>query len=275
MKLTKILSAAIIVSAVSSVFALDGRTVMQNAYDVKEPYFSHALVQMDLISKDGSVESRKVEEYGRSRDNIKDAVFVFLDPPSVKNTRFLQKENKDRDDDKWIYMPKLRQVTRINSSDGDKSFVGTEFTYDDMSTREVDDDTHELLAETEKKGKFECAKVKSTPKDPADSQYLYRISWVDKETWIPVYIEMYDKKGKLLKVNEITEIKHPTGINNTVYNIPAVSSMKNVQNGRQTNLKLLQLVVDKKIPAGVFTTNFLDTGTVQNTSGQGFLSSKL
>lgn len=100
MKLTKILSAAIIVSAVSSVFALDGRTVMQNAYDVKEPYFSHALVQMDLISKDGSVESRKVEEYGRSRDNIKDAVFVFLDPPSVKNTRFLQKENKDRDDDK-------------------------------------------------------------------------------------------------------------------------------------------------------------------------------
>ncbi|MDD7450916.1 MAG: outer membrane lipoprotein-sorting protein [Treponema sp.] len=262
MKLTKILSAAIIVSAVSSVFALDGRTVMQNAYDVKEPYFSHALVQMDLISKDGSVESRKVEEYGRSRDNIKDAVFVFLDPPSVKNTRFLQKENKDRDDDKWIYMPKLRQVTRINSSDGDKSFVGTEFTYDDMSTREVDDDTHELLAETEKKGKFECAKVKSTPKDPADSQYLYRISWVDKETWIPVYIEMYDKKGKLLKVNEITEIEHPTGINNTVYNIPAVSSMKNVQNGRQTNLKLLQLVVDKKIPAGVFTTNFLDTGTI-------------
>ena len=262
MKLTKLFTILSIFTVAGTAFALDGREVMQNAYDVKEPYFSHALVQMDLVSKDGAVESRQVEEYGRSKNNIKDAVFVFRTPASVANTRFLQKENKDKDDDKWIYLPKLKQTTIIASSDGDKSFVGTEFTYDDMSTREVDEDTHELLAESEKKGNFDCAKVKSTPKDPKSSQYMYRISWVDKKTWIPVYIELYDKKGQLLKVNEITSIQHPTGVNNIVYDIPTESHMKNVQNGRATNLKILKLDVDKKIPAGVFTTNFLDTGKI-------------
>lgn len=262
MKLTKLFTIISVFGMGTALFALDGREVIQNAYDVKEPYFTHALAQMDLISKDGAVETREVEEYGRSKNNLADAVFVFKSPASVKDTRFLQKENKDKDDDKWIYLPKLKQTTRIASSDGDKSFVGTEFTYDDMSTREVDDDTHELLAESEKKGNFDCAKVKSTPKDPKNSQYMYRISWVDKKTWIPVYIEMYDKKGQLLKVNEIVSIEHPTGVNGIVYDIPTESHMKNVQNGRSTNLKIIKLSVDKKIPNGVFTTNFLDTGKI-------------
>lgn len=260
MKLSKVVFLAATLSAASCLFALDGREVMQNAYDVKEPYFTHALAQMVLTNKDGSSETRNVEEYGRSKDSLSDVVMIFLSPASVKDTRFLQKENNDRDDDKWIYLPALRSTRRIASSEGDKAFVGTDFTYDDMSTREVDDDTHELLAESESKAGFDCAKVKSTPKDPASSQYQYRISWVDKKTWIPVYIEMYDKKGKLLKINQIKEIQQKTGANNYVYNIPTNSHMENVQTGHSTDLKMVKLEIDKKIPDAVFTSNFLNTG---------------
>lgn len=238
-------------------FALDGKTVMQNAKDIKEPKFTHALVQMDLIEKDGTTESRVVEEYGRNTNGLADMVMIFISPASVKNTRFLQKENKDRADDKWIYLPALRTTRRVASSEGSKSFMGTDATYDDMSTREIEEDTHELLAESEVKNGYTCAKVKSTPVDASSSQYKYRISWVDKETWIPVYSEMYDKKGNLVKTLQVEEITKTNG-----YLIPSSDILTNVSTGHATRIKMIKLEVDKAIPEKVFTSNFLNTGKI-------------
>ncbi len=259
MKLTKKIAAfAISLTLGASLFAIDGTEVMQKVYDRKKPNFTKAAVSMVLTSKDGSVENRQVGEYGRCKDNLTDMVMIFLNPASVKDTRFLQKENPGRDDDKWIYLPALRATRRVASSEGDKSFVGTDFTYDDMSTRDVSKDTHELVREEQKNG-FDCYVVKSTPVDTGD-QYLYRISWVDKATWIPVYIEMYDKTGKLEKTNEIKTITQKTGDGNYTYNIPTESYMMNVQSGHSTTLKIVNIEVDKPLADGYFTPNFLNTG---------------
>jgi hypothetical protein len=259
MKFVKTITAAAVALMMgASVFALDGTGIMQKVYDRKKPNFTKAAVLMDLIDKDGTAENRKVGEYGRCRNNLTDAVMIFFSPASVKDTRFLQKENKGRDDDKWIYLPALRTTRRVASSEGDKSFVGTDFTYDDMENREVEKDTHELLREEQKNG-YDCYVVKSTPVDKND-QYLYRISWVDKKTWIPVYIEMYDKTGKLEKTNEIKQILQKTGDNNYTYDIPTESYMKNVQTGHSTNLKIINIEVDKPLAEGYFTPNFLNTG---------------
>ncbi|MBQ6782241.1 MAG: outer membrane lipoprotein-sorting protein [Treponema sp.] len=262
MKLLKTLTAAFVALALgTSAFALDGTEIMQKAFDRQKPDFSKAAVQLTLVDKNGSKEVRNVGEYGRCKDNLSDIVMIFLSPASVKDTRFLQKENKDKDDDKWIYLPALRSTRRVASSEGDKAFVGTDFSYDDMSSREVGDDTHELLKESEDKGNFkDLYVVKSTPKDPKSSQYLYRISWITKDHFIPTYIEMYDKKGKLLKVNEIKSIKQMPGTKNRVYNVPMENTMTNVQNGHSTTLKMVNLEVDKPLADGYFTPNFLNTG---------------
>jgi hypothetical protein len=260
MKMTKTLkttAAALVMGLTAAAsFAIDGTEVMQKVYDRVKPDFSQASVQMTLTDKNGSKEVRNVGEYGRCKNNLSDAVMMFFSPASVKDTRFLQKENKGKDDDKWIYLPALRSTTRVASSDGGKPFVGTDFTYDDMSTREVEEDTHKLLGE-EKKGNFDCYKVESTPVDKND-QYQFRISWVDKNTWLPVYIELYDKKGKLEKVSEIKSIKQYTG--NRTYNVPMEQIMTNVQTGHSTSLKILNLTVDKPLADKIFTPNFLNTG---------------
>ncbi|MCI1208231.1 MAG: outer membrane lipoprotein-sorting protein [Treponema sp.] len=259
MKLIKTVTAVLVTLAMgASAFAIDGTEVMQKVYDRKKPAFTKAAVIMSLTDKDGTTENRQVGEYGRCKDNLTDAVMIFFSPASVKNTRFLQKENKGRDDDKWIYLPALRTTRRVASSEGDKSFVGTDFTYDDISTRAVSADVHELVKEETKNG-YDCYVVKSTPVDKND-QYSYRMSWVDKKTWIPVYIEMYDRKGNLEKTNEIRTILQETGANNYVYNIPTESYMKNVQTGHSTNLKIVNIQVDKPLEDGYFTPNFLNTG---------------
>ena len=262
MKLIKSLVAASAAFVIGfSAFAIDGTEVMSHVYDRQKPDFTQASVLLTL-AKNGKVEeTRKVGEYGRSKNNLEDVVMVFFDPASVKDTRFLVKANEGKDDDKWIYLPKLKQVRRIASSEGSGSFVGTDFSYDDMSSRKVEDDTHELLKESEDKGNFkDLYVVKSTPKDAKSSQYAYRISWVTKDAWIPTYIEMYDKKGKLLKVNEIKAIKKMPGANGRVYNIPLENVMSNVQTGHTSTIKMVNILIDKPIDEHKFTTDFLSTG---------------
>ena len=262
MKLTKKLTAlAVALVMGASAFAIDGTEIMTHVYDRQKPDFTKAAVQLTL-SKNGKVEeTRNVGEYGRCKNNLSDVVMIFLSPASVKDTRFLQKENDGKDDDKWIYLPSLKSTRRVAASDGSKAFVGTDFSYDDMSTREVADDTHELLKESEDKGNFkDLYVVKSTPKDPKSSQYQYRISYITKDAWIPTYIELYDKKGKLVKVNEIKAIKKMPGTNGRVYNIPLENVMTNVQTGHSSSIKMVNITVDQPIPERTFTTAFLDTG---------------
>ena len=262
MKMTKKLTAAALALFMSAgAFAIDGTEIMTKVYDRQKPDFSKAAVQVTL-SKNGKVEeTRNVGEYGRCKNGLSDVVMVFLSPASVKDTRFLQKENNGKDDDKWIYLPSLKSKRRVAASDGTRAFVGTDFSYDDMSTREVGDDTHELLKESEDKGNFkDLYVVKSTPKDPKSSQYSYRISYITKDAWIPTYIEMYDKKGKLLKVNEIKAIKKMPGNKNRVYNVPMENVMTNVQSGHMTTMKMVNIEVDKPVPDRNFTTDFLSTG---------------
>lgn len=262
MKMTKtIAAAAAVITMGVSAFATDATQVMQQVYDRVKPDTTQASVEMTLIDKNGSKETRQIGEYGRCKNNLTDAVIMFFAPASVKNTRFLQKENKGADDDKWIFLPALNSTRRVASSEGDKSFVGTDFTYDDMSTREVSADTHEMVKEDEQKNSFDCYVIKSTPVDKND-QYSYRISWVDKKTLIPVYIEMYDKQGKLEKTNTINQIQVVKSASNPskTYNVPTDNTMVNVQTKHSTQIKMLKIAADIPLKDGFFSPNFLNTG---------------
>jgi hypothetical protein len=215
------------------------------------------MVLKDL--KSGDEETRHILEYGRSSDGISDAVMLFQSPANIKDTRFLQKENKGRDDDKWIYLPALKQVRRVNTSEGSKAFVGSDASYDDLSTREIDEDDHQWLREETKvvhgTTYEKCDVVKEVPYDKKGSQYSYRITWVDQATHVPVYTEMYDKDGKLEKTLEV-----PSIVNYKGYIITKEAILTNVQKKHSTSLLIQKLVVDEPIPDRVFTSEFLKTG---------------
>ncbi|MCK8827522.1 outer membrane lipoprotein-sorting protein [Natroniella acetigena] len=207
--LSLVLVLMLILSA--SAFANTGKEIMESVRNRDDGDTMHALMGMDLIDEDGEVRPREIQVWGMTYDQEEDLskmVMQFRSPASVRGTRFLQVENKDRDDDQWIYLPGLGRVRRIASSDGDSSFMGSDFTYDDMGTRDVEEDNHKLLRE-ERLGKYECYVVESIPKDLDDSQYAKRVSWVTKEHKIPVKVEMYSKRTgeieKLLTVEQNIE----------------------------------------------------------------------
>ena len=68
---------------------------------------------------------------------------VFEKPADVKGTAFLSWEYDDpkKEDDKWLYMPAMKKVRRISGASKNEYFMGSDFTYDDMGDRNVEEDT--------------------------------------------------------------------------------------------------------------------------------------
>mgnify|MGYP000364890331 CR=1 FL=1 len=245
--------------------AIDGREIMEKVDERDTGDSRHALMGMDLIDADGDVRPRVLEVWSQKVDFEQDldhTIMVFHEPSSIKNTRFLQKENDGEDDDQWIYLPDLGRVRRISGGQGGDSFMGSDFTYDDMKSREIDNFEYELLREEEFNG-YQTYVVEAIPKNPAEEQYAKTISWVTREHYIPVKLEMYDKDSeelyKLMTVN--SEIKKIDGIW-TVFS----ATMENLDSGHSTRLYIQQrdgnylLEYNKEIDDGRFTQQYLETG---------------
>lgn len=267
MKQTKLfaaISAAVVFSAAA--FAETGHDVMEKFLNLPVPNYSQTTIMMDRISKDGKVEdTRTIMQYGKNSDDLVTTIFDFRTPADVKDTRFLQSEKKGKMADKWIYLPSLRTTRRIAATERSKSFMGCDFSYDDMSLRDIEDDTHEMMNEnvskTVGKSTYQCWQVKSTPVKKNDGGYAYRISFIDKGTYLPVFCEYYDKQGEHLKDWAVEEIKKtPSADGKSTYYIRWVNRMTNVQTGHSTLVYLAKQELDKVQPERLFTQNWLNTG---------------
>lgn len=252
----KILSFIGLLTIASGAFALDGTEIAQAAHDVAESKTTHSLVAMTLVDKNGKEDARVVEEYGQKDGDLSKTIMMFKSPASIKNTRFLKSENEGSSDDKWIYFPALKRVRRIASSDGGSSFMGTDFTFDDMESRDVDRDTHELLREENVNGS-DCYVVKGQAKDPSDSQYSYRVSYIRKDNFVPIKADLYDKAGDLEKVLEVNNLQQVSG-----YWTPIKATMTNVQTGHSTTIEVKNIEFDKGVNAKIFSQSFMKSGRI-------------
>jgi outer membrane lipoprotein-sorting protein len=212
--------------------------------------------RMVITAKDGSTTERLIDQYSKDGPKGNDrTIIVFQRPPSVAGTRFLTIENPGAADDRWIFLPSLGKVRRIAASEGGGSFMGTDFSYDDISStsRDADLDVHTLLREENLNGKS-CYVIESRPKD-SSYQYSKMVQWIDKEADINYKLELYDKRNTLVKVVEMLDIKDVQG-----RLTPMRTSMTTFAAGTSTTIYADILKYDDPIPEGVFTTNYLETG---------------
>ena len=214
--------------------------------------------RMIITAKDGTTSERVVDQYSKKADSGDRTIVVFQKPASVAGTRFLTIEKKSASDDRWIFLPALGKVRRISASEGSGSFVGTDFSYDDISStdRDADEDTHTLLREESLNGK-DCYVIESVPKD-SSYQYSKMVQWIEKDTKVASKIELYDQKGALEKILEILSTKDVQG-----RLTPMVTKMTTVADKTATTINVDIIKYDENIPDGVFTTDYLSTGRVR------------
>ena len=165
-----------------------------------------ASLTMTLRNKRGQESKRevrlKVIEVEEDGDR---SMFVFDRPRDVKGTAFLVHAHKNDPDDQWLYLPALKRVKRISSSNQSGSFMGSEFSYEDMGTVEIEKFTHRFLRD-EACGDLECAVLERVP-NSRDSGYSRQLVWLDREELRTMQIQFFDRRDAHLKTMVVEDYK--------------------------------------------------------------------
>ena len=210
-----------------------------------------AIVRMTLTDKRGK---SRVREFVMLRLDVEDGgrqkyFTYFHEPNDVRRTTFMVWKDPHDDDARWIYIPAIDLVKRIAANDKSSSFVGSDFSYEDVSGRPWTDDEHELLRDEDLEG-VAAHVIRSVPKNK--EKFAHRISWIDAASMLPLREEYYDKKGQLVKTYESLEIEdiegHPT---------VTVRSMTTEKKGHSTIVRFSDVGYDVGIDDDLFTERHL------------------
>jgi len=212
-----------------------------------------ARVVMKLINKDGQERVREMtmlrKNFGEPGGEQKYFMY-FFQPADVKDMSFMTYKYPARDDDRWMFIPAVNMVKRIAAQDKRSSFVGSDFTYEDVSGRDIEEDNH-VFERDGAVGNRDCYVVKSTPKG-TDADFGFKLTWVDKTNFLPIKEDQYDKKGaryKQFSADEVADVKGiPTAVKRT---------MKNLQTSHRTEVTYLKTDYDLGIEDSLFSERFL------------------
>ena len=234
---------------------MTGREIMDKVYNRPAPEDQISDLTMILINKSGQQRVRKLKQFIKDDGKVEKKIMFFISPADVKNTSFMNwsYDNSDKSDDQWIYLPALKRVKRISSDDKSDYFMGSDFTYDDLGDRKLDDDSHKLLRE-EKVDGVECYVVESTPKDE-DYMYSKTVTWVRKDNFLGVKKEFYDEDGEFLKTLHVEKFEKISG----VWIIEKLK-MENTRNNHKTIMELSNIKVNTGVPDSKFTQRMMMRG---------------
>ncbi len=210
-----------------------------------------AKVDMTIIDKNGN---KRTREFIILRKDVKDGgdqkYFVYFNKPAdVRKMVYMVHKHADpaKDDDRWLYMPALDLVRRIAAGDKRTSFVGSDFLYEDVSGRSLEEDTHELTETTDT-----LFVVKNVPKKPETVEFSYYNVAIDRKTYIPMKMEFYDKDKKPYRIIESKKVEK-------IQDFPTVvkSVVSNLKTGGRTEMEFSQVTYDINLSDDIFTERYL------------------
>lgn len=226
-----------------------------------------------LITKGGFKRHRKFLRsritLNRESDGIdyKDMV-VFTEPRNVKGLAILTWTYIDpkKEQDAWLWLPSLRKIRRISQSQADDSFMGTDFTTEEITLRRWEDETYEIIGNEKFKGYhceftgktyyegLDCYLVEAKPKRK-DWYYSKRIVWIDKNTGASIFDEIYDPLERKARTLFREYQEYEKG-----YLPQTLLECKNLRTGHKTIITFDEITFDSGLKEGLFTEKTLLRG---------------
>ncbi len=159
---------------------------------------SKSSVTMTLKNRNGEVATRALRAKTLETQSDGDKLLIIFDQPrDVKGTVFLSFSHAAQPDDQWLYLPALKRVKRIASKDKSGSFMGSEFSYEDLSSREVEKFSYKYVRDETLNNAAHFV-VEAYPSYSA-SGYNRQVIWFEKLSYRIGKIEFYSRSNSLLK----------------------------------------------------------------------------
>ena len=216
---------------------------------------------MVLIDKNGNERTRNLKTYSKDFGEDEHKTMFFKSPADVKNTAFLTYVYDDsaKDDDQWLYLPALKKVKRIPSTDKSSSFMGSDFSYFDMTDRDLDDYDFKILKEIKVRG-HDAWMIESIPNNRKvidESGYEKTIAIVRKDNYVVVRAINFLTNGKK-KYLDLKQIHEESGV--WIVDEMTMTTKKGKRVLHKTILTFSDVKLNGTIDDGVFTTRRLEKG---------------
>ncbi len=252
----------ILLLSINSLFAITGLEIAQKVHDRDEGDNITSNMIMTLIDKNGHERVRQLKTYTKDKGEDTLKLMFFLTPADVQNTGFLTYDYEDssKDDDQWLYLPELKKVKRIASSDKSSSFMGSDFTYSDMTSRNVEDYTYKIMKEPVIRGHktWQMLVTPKTQKTIDETGYTKSIVFVRQDNFVIIQALNYIKIGKKLKYMMVTGLEKIDGIW-TVTKIQMVTK-KGKKTLHKTVFEFSDIKYNQDLDESYFSTRTLEVG---------------
>lgn len=257
------LAALAVISAASlPAHALTAREIMEKADARDDGDNRVATLEMTLIDKRGKKRVRRVRTLlkDKGRDTLN--MMFFLEPADVRRTGFLTYDyySGEKDDDQWLYLPALRKTKRIASSDKSNAFMGTDFSYADMTRRVLDEWKFKLLKEGEVRGKkvwlIEALPASDTVRDRYG--YTKSVVFVRQDIFMVVRAVNWVKEGRRLKYLDVKKLERIDGI--WVATELDMKTTKNRETLHRTIMKFSDIKFGQPLEESTFSVRNLEKG---------------
>ena len=233
---------------------LEADEIVQRVVEADPLGLSGAEINARVTVTEKSGKTRALAFEAKSRRHappLAKSLIVFNAPADVAGMKFLQIQNKDVDDERFLYTPELRRSRRIAGTTRGESFMGTDFSYADLDARDLRNSKSKLLPD-ETVGKLDCHRLEVQPKS-ADSVYGKIDLWVRKDNFVPVKWVMFDKRGSAVKTLVAREMQRLHGR----WFITS-SRMTDQASGRATDLVFEKIERKEEIPEASFSVRAIE-----------------
>lgn len=237
-----------------------GREIMEKVINKETWNDMTSDLYLTITDAKGGKREREIKSFMKKFGDETKMLMFFVKPADVKGTSFLIVEHKDRDDDRYLYLPALRRVKRILASGKGGSFMASDFSYYDIGKPKLDDFKYKLIGE-EKVNGIDCFVIECLPSSSEiekDTGYSKIVRWVRKDNYMILKSDYYSRDGKRFKVLDVEKIEE---IEKVLF--ATVMTMKDIVSGRTSRMEFRNIKVNTGLKDSIFSETSLDRISIE------------
>ena len=233
----------IFTSILSIIYAQNGLEIATMVDNREVPKDIISKTTMLLTNRKGKTRNSTI--LSKSSNNGSKQILWFLAPSDDKGVAFLKIEHDNKSDEMRMWLPAFKKVRRISSSKKGDSFMGSDLSYEDMTSRSLEENRYKRLEDETLNGK-DCFVLEVLPNDDIKSTYSKHITWIDKGSLIAVKEESYDLGGGLRKKKKFF-FESISG-----YDVINKIFVEDIQKDHTTTLTMEDIKVDSELDQSLF-----------------------
>lgn len=193
-------------------FAVDARAVMERVYGQDTSHDLSMKASFQIFDAQGRSTKKDFTYRRLGPPGDSKVLVVFTAPKEIRGMALLSIDQRGASARQYMYVPAQDRVRTVAPQERTARFIGTDFTFEDIGQRALDDFTYKLLGDTETMEGHKTYKIEATPADASRSQYKYIYYWVAQDVPVILFAEMYDAQGRKVRVLHATGLKSEKGI---------------------------------------------------------------